>query len=176
MLKRLGLLTLCLIARLAQGAEPPAASLPSVVVDRIEITGVASFVQSEIEDLLEISPGDRLERVKVLRTAENLEEFFRSKGYEQASVRTRLSRQKGDGGKTEAVLDFVVTEGKPTRVAAVRFTPDSIRNEVFRKYWKSLEMDLSARAGLTPGDLLDQERVAAGKRSVQDLLASEEFV
>ncbi len=162
--------------RAARAADAAPGSLPNIDIDQIEVTGVVSFTQSEIEDLLEIAPGDRLEKVKVLRTAENLEEFYRSHGYEQASVRTKFSRQKGPGGEFESVLDFVVTEGKPTRIAAVRFTPDSIRNEAFRKYWRGLEAELGGKAGLVPGDIYDQDQVAGGRRAIQDLLASEEFV
>jgi outer membrane protein insertion porin family len=162
----------------AAPSDPPAASgaLPDVEISRVEVTGVVSFMQSEIEEMFEISSGDRLERVKVIRTAENLEEFYRSRGYEQASVRTRLSRQKGEQGRFQYILDFVVTEGKPTRVAAVRFVPERIPNDAFRKYWRSLELDLESRTGLSPGDVYDQDKVAAGKRAVQELLASEEFV
>src|SRR4051794_10412984 len=88
----------------AWGADVSPMALPNVEVDQIEVTGVVSFTQSAIEDLLEISPGDHLERVKVLRTAENLEEFYRGHGYEQASVRTRLNRQKGENGATQFIL------------------------------------------------------------------------
>lgn len=170
------LLAACVAPVAVHAADPAPVSLPNVEIDQIEVTGVTSFGQSEIEDLLEIAPGDHLERVKVIRTAENLEEFYRSHGYERASVRTRLTRQKGDNGASQSVLEFVITEGKPTRIASVRFTPDSIRNESFQKYWRSLAMDLNARAALAPGDIYDQDRVSQGKRGVQDLLASEEFV
>jgi outer membrane protein insertion porin family len=165
-----------LLASPAFAAEPAPGALPNVEISRVEVTGVSSFTPSEIEEMFEISSGDRLERIKVVRTAENLEEFYRVRGYEQASVRTRLSRQKGEGGAVQYVLDFVVTEGKPTRVASIKFTPERVPNDAFRKYWRSLEGDLSARTGLQPGDVYDQEKVTAGKRAVQELLASEEFI
>lgn len=164
-----------LFAQSARAADT-ASALPDVEIRRVEVTGVSSFTSSEIEDMFEISSGDRLERLKVIRTAENLEGFYRARGYEQASVRTRLSRQKGERGTIDYVLDFVVTEGKPTRVAQVRFTPERMPNEAFRKYWRSLEMDLGARSGLVAGDVYEQDKVTAGRRAVQELLASEEFI
>jgi outer membrane protein insertion porin family len=152
-----------------------ASGFPDVEIDRIEVSGVSVFQDADVQGALEIQPGDRLERVKIIRTEENLQALYRLHGYEQVGIRSQLTRRPAEGGP-EAVLTFSITEGKPTRVANVRFVPESIRDESFRRYWRSLESSLSEKSGLISGDVFDQEMVSEGKRRLQELLASEEFV
>ena len=185
--KRLLLAVLCL-AHLAPGTIALAAEAESRVsgfdalgqtsfkVDQIEISGVTVFTSEEIQAVLEISPGDRLERFKVVRSAENLQGLYKLHGYEHVGIRSELHRRPGQGGQNEAVLEFVIIEGEPTRIAEIRFVPDSSLNSSLNRYWQRMEQALKATLGIAPGDNFDQTKIASAKRSLQDLMASEEFV
>ncbi len=159
---------------------PPARAAPAapavLEVDRVEITGVTVFQPAEIQSSVEIAPGDRLERTKILRTSENLQAFYRVHGYEEVSIKSRLVRHKTESGAFEDVLEFSVVEGRPTRVKSVHFVSDGAKDDVFRESWTKLTEGLSSKLGVVPGDVLDQEKLGAGKRAVQDQLASEEFI
>ena len=79
-------------------AAPPKAAL-DITIDRIDISGVSSLPRSEIESAMELNPGDRLERVKVVRTAENLQAIYNAQGFEQVTIKTRLLREKNPEGQ-----------------------------------------------------------------------------
>ena len=151
-------------------------ALPKIEIGRIDVLGVNIFNSGDIIPLLEVQPGDRLEEVKVVRTAKNIQEFYRAHGYEEAIIKTELRRKLNAVGKYEDVLEFDVTEGKPTRIASVQFVPESVRDEVFQKYWAKIRSQLDKKAGFNPGDIFDQEKLNNGKHAITDLLASEEFV
>ena len=147
-----------------------------VEVDRIEIVGATVFLQADLEAALEILPGDKLERVKLVRTAENLQALYRIHGYEQMGVQSRLFRMKNTDGKAEIVLQLQISEGKPTRVAWIKFIPQNLREKFFEKSWEKIETMLHGKLGFSAGDILDKGKISSGKRLVQDLLASVEFV
>jgi len=147
-----------------------------VEIDRIEISGVTVFNNPEIESTLEVSPGDRLERARVVRTAENIQALYKSRGYEQIRIETRLVRKRTDSKKTETVLEINLVEGRPTRINRVRFHPDEIHSEALRAYWKKVEFGLDSRVGIKAGDVYEQEKISLAKRAIQDVLASEEFI
>lgn len=170
-------LVLCLLRSVDAGsAESTIPATPGVEIDRIEINGVSSFTQEEIEEALEVAPGDKLERIKVLRSAENLQAFYRIHGYEQMSIRTQLLRKHLEKGGSEAILEFNISEGKPTRVASVKFIPGVARDQSIERYWIELEPNLDITFGFEPGNIFDQEKVSAGRRALQNYLASREFV
>lgn len=160
-------------------AQPPQTDLQNsrVIIDQIEFMGVTVFTQAEVADALELGAGDRLERSKVVRTAENLQSLYRLRGYEEVRVQTEMSRQKGESGRLETVLRFTIQERLPTRVAKIEFVSDGIRPDQKRPAnWDSLESELQARVGVVVGDIYDQEKLSVGKRALQDVLASEEFI
>ena len=130
-------------------------------LDRIEIAGVTVFANSDVEATIEISPGDRLERVKVVRTAENLQSLYRVHGYEQVTIKPRFNRKKTEAGAIETILEFDVTEGAPTRIAEIEFVPESIRDEAFLRYWDRLEVDLATRISVAAGAIFDQEKIGS---------------
>jgi outer membrane protein assembly complex protein YaeT len=165
-----------LLAFLSLAAASPARAVTVLEADRVEVTGVTVFQPLEIQPSVEIGPGDRLERVKIQRTSENLQNLYRLHGYEEMAVKSRLVRKKTDDGTFEDVLEFNVVEGRATRVQGVRFVPDSVRDDIFRDFWDKLILELEPRLGIKSGDLLDQEKLSAGRRAIQDLLASEEFI
>ena len=147
-----------------------------IEIDRVELAGVTVFTQTDIESALEVSPGDFLDRVRVLKSAENIQALYRVHGYEQMGIKSQLERRKTESGTLEYVLQFTVREGFPTRVAEVRYVPEGFRSQTFERYWRRLSGELETKSGVLVGEIYDQEKIAGGKRGVQDLLASEEFV
>lgn len=147
-----------------------------VRIDRIEFTGVTLFEQSALESILEIGVGDFLERVKIRRTQENLQSLYQMRGYEEVQVRSDFIRSQGEADSLENVLKFSITEGRPSRISSVQLVPQNIKGEKFQKFWNKIEPALVNLTELGPGKIFDQEKIAASKRSIQDYLASAEFV
>ncbi|HUP57092.1 MAG TPA: POTRA domain-containing protein [Bdellovibrionota bacterium] len=160
----------------ARAADPAQGSRINVEIDRIEITGVTVFPAGEIEEALEIGIGDRLERIKVVRTAESIQGLYRMHGYEQVAISSRLIRRKGDRDRVENVLEISIQEGDPTRIGELTFAQEGQKSAAFQKYWSKLESSLRARAAIPPGTVFDQEKISASKRILQETFASEEFV
>ncbi|HLE00227.1 MAG TPA: POTRA domain-containing protein [Bdellovibrionota bacterium] len=168
----LSLLLLLPTSYAASNTEPSAAV--QIKIDQIQFNGVSVFSREEIETTLEINPGDRLETIKAIKTAENVQALYRLHGYEQTGIQSRLVKRK-ENGATEAILEFQIKEGPPTRVAEIRFIPES-RDASSRKYWSRIEGTLATRLAIQVGDIFDQTRITAAKRAFQDVLAAEEFV
>ncbi len=145
-------------------------------IDRVEITGVTVFDQPSIEGALEIGVGDRLERIKVIRTVENFQSLYRIRGYENTEVRSEFLRTRSEAGSFENILRIQIIEGKPVRIASIHLVPALARSDDFQKSWKSIEPMLFSLLGVTAGNILDQDRIIKGKRSVLDYLATEEYV
>ncbi|MCM2276747.1 MAG: BamA/TamA family outer membrane protein [Oligoflexia bacterium] len=152
------------------GASEPAA-LSEVRIDEIEILGVTLLPVPTVEAAMELAPGEKLERKKVVRSAESLQALYRLRGYEKVSIRTELARRKGQN-----ILVVRVSEGSPSRIANVRIVPDGTLNEEARRNWNEMSPGLADKIGLLPGDVLDHERLAASKRALQDQLAGRDFV
>ena len=149
-------------------------SVSQLEIDRIEITGVTVFPNAEIEGALEISPGDKPERYKVAKSAENLLNLYRAAGYENAKIHYGIGRKRERrDAEPETVLEFEVAEGAPTRVAAVDFVPENLRPKT---NWADIRQALIARFKLEPGAILEEEKVTESKHEIQDALASEEYV
>lgn len=138
---------------------------PTTEIDRIDVTGVTHFGRTEVEGALELSVGDRLERSRVVKTAENLITLYKLKGYEQVQVKGELVKEKNERGQIETVLRFAIQEGRPTRVASARIISVGVR-----------EGSASNAVDIAPGEILDQEKIATAKRTLQENLASEEYV
>ena len=175
---------LCLTL-LVCGATSSAATLDKVGtsridIDRIELLGITIFNQPDIEKMLEVTAGDILERPKVIRTEENLQELYRMHGYEGVRIRSEFSRQKTTDlaarAQFENVLKIVVNEGSPTRIAHIRLVLDGAHDQGFRHFWKAREAELKEKIGLKPSDIFDQEKVSNAKRLIQEGMASEEFI
>ncbi len=147
-----------------------------IEIDRVEVSGVTVFSTQEIEGAMEIAPGDRLERARVVRTAENLEALYRIHGYEQVSITSRLNRRKGRGDSIESALEFNIVEGKPTRIAEVRFTAPGLKGASVQSYWSDLKPELLKRSEIVSSEVLDQEKLTRARRAIHEYLASEEFV
>jgi outer membrane protein insertion porin family len=144
-----------------------------VEVDEVDISGVTVFDSAMIESTLELGAGEKLDKQKVVRTAENIKDLYKSHGYEEVKVQSELVRQKDEKGAVASILKFSVSEGPPKRISQISFAQ---QKDIHRKYWERIEVDLFNRIGLGIGDVLSQERIATAKRALQDALASEEFI
>jgi outer membrane protein insertion porin family len=160
----------------AQPRYSPRKTNPSVLdvqVYRIEIAGVEIFETDAIEGALEVRIGEPIDRMRIVRTAQNLQSLYRSKGYEELSVRTELVREKLSDGTVETVLRIQVKEGKPSRLVNVRF---SLVGKESPDIWTKVEERVRSRLGFKPGDTYDQERILQSKREILEALADEEYV
>lgn len=128
---------------------------------------MVSLAQPQLENSLEVGPGDRYEPSKVLRTAANIKKLYRIHGYEQVRIQSKLLRKK-TGDEFETILEFTVDEGSPTRIAEVTIVSEGLK--------ESQISNLIYKIGIIQGDLLDEEKLNESKRTLQDLLASREYV
>ncbi len=145
-------------------------------VDQVEFSGLTVSSQQVLESYLELSVGDEFERVKLIRTLSNIENFYQNKGYSEVDVKSEFIRRKNSHGNFENILRILIIEGKPIRVSKVQVLPLGIRTVYFQKYWESKKNKIHALFGLKEGDLFDQDQLNRGKRAVLDFLSSEEFV
>ena len=63
-----------------------------------------------------------LERARLVRTTENIQNYYHSHGYDQVKVEVQIAKRKGSDRQIESVLEIKIDEGKPTRISKVRFT------------------------------------------------------
>ena len=150
----------------------------NVEIDRIEFEGITVFTQSDIEPSLEITAGDHLDRSKIIKTAENLRDLYQNRGYDEIRIKTELTRRNDENNSLETVLVFKLIEGRPLRIKKVMIVPEIVGNEKkeLNEYWRKYESQLLFSAAIKPGDIFDQSKIAAAKRAIQDVLASDEFV
>src|SRR4051794_33666204 len=90
----------------AKNAEPERIEIGSksdLEIDRVDVLGMTVFTSTDVENLLVIGPGDRLERLKVLKTEENLQALYVRHGYEEVSIRSRLVRKRNENQTVETV-------------------------------------------------------------------------
>lgn len=147
-----------------------------IVIDSIEIEGVKSLPAADTQSAIEVSPGDFLERSRVVRSAKNIQTMLYLKGYQDVSVKSDLVRVKGQGGQTEITLRFLVDEGKPSRIASVKLTPILQRGQSFNTAWSVVETDLLNRLPLKKNELLDQDKISEARRIIENVLSSQEYV
>lgn len=155
-----------LTARAAEELNTP----DGIVIDELSLVGVSIFSQSDLEKILEISPGDKLNRKKIVQTATNIQDLYRTHGFEEVRVRSELLRRsKGTTGRTENVVEINISEGRPTRISAIEIIYDDPK---VRKKMQQFE----SRIGVAPGDVLDHEKLANGYRTFQDALSTKDYM
>ena len=157
--------------------------LPRVEIEKVELEGVSQIDRTALTSVLEVAPGDLLERIRVVRTVENLQELYRVKGFELARVRAELVREKGDSGRIEAVLRFKVDEGLPVRIAQIQAKDRAVDRGSSRgleekayQWWRERQADLVESLDFKYGAPLDQGTLSASKSKIQEALSSEEWV
>ncbi|MFZ9595029.1 MAG: POTRA domain-containing protein [Bdellovibrionia bacterium] len=153
-------------------ADSSLRAVSGIEIDQIEFSGVTILTGDQIETLLEIAPGDRLEREKVLKTEEKIQEFYRAHGFQEVRIQSRLIRRKLANNSFETVLEFQVREGLPDRVAQVQV------NAVLSSPQDSSRIldQIRSRIPLKIGSRLDQDQIAEIKRDIQEYLALQGFV
>lgn len=152
---------------------PAFSAEPVVRLERVEITGVTIFSNETIENTLELGPGDLLDRNKVVQTEENIQSLYRIHGYEQVAIQSRLLKK--------AILEIRVEEGKPTRVAQIEFVPSGPKQEskmsnAGKDAWQRAKNELNVGVGIKANDIFDEEKITTAKRTIQDILAAQEYV
>ncbi|MBI4925723.1 MAG: BamA/TamA family outer membrane protein [Bdellovibrio sp.] len=145
-------------------------------IDRVELFGATVMNQQNFEALLELSVGESFERIKLIRTLSNIENFYQSKGYELVKVKSQFLRQKNTLGLYENFLRIIIDEGLPSRVFKIKILPKSIRGRYFQTYWDKKVNQLLGLFPINEGDLLDQEQIQKGKKALLNELAAQEFV
>jgi outer membrane protein insertion porin family len=160
-----------LVASPAVAASASASSaLSGLEVDEINLLGVTVFSSTDLEKVIEVSVGERLDRTKIVQTAKNIQDLYHGAGYEGVKIETRLTQRTAKaGGAPENVLEIVVTEGKPTRIAEIAIDYDT-------PAWEEKLESASAKIGLKPGDIYDREKLLNGFRSMQDSLTTWDFL
>lgn len=151
-------------------AAVPSASLAAIEIDEVALVGVTVFNLTELEKVIEVAVGERLDRTKVVQTAKNIQDLYRAAGYEAVKIETRLNQRVAKpGARAENVLEIAVSEGKPTRVAEISVEYDL-------PGWASRVESASARIGLRSGEIYDREKLLNGFRAMQDGLTAWDFL
>jgi outer membrane protein insertion porin family len=157
-----------LVASVAAAA--PSSSMSTVELDEINLIGVTVFNLKDLEKVVEVSAGDRLDRGKIVQTARNIQDLYKGAGYESVKVETRLSkRTMKSGHEAENILEIVISEGKPSRIAEIGVEYDL-------PGWSERLSSASDKIGLRSGDIYDREKLLNGFRAMQDGLTSWDFL
>lgn len=155
------LLALCMmLPALGAWAEP-------LVVEQIEAEGMVSLGAGELESVLEIAAGEGYRLELAQRSAENLRELYRYRGFPEAKVSL-------DWG-SKRILKFRVSEGRPSRIAEVRIEPAGGSISAVRN-WQRFEPRLASLLNLSVGDVFDQEKATATARVLQGALQDQEYI
>jgi len=158
----------------ALAAEAPQASTrpidENVVIDDVQYVGNKILLESDLDKVLEIGPGDTLDRKKVLDTSKNIQDLYRSKGYDEVGIQIQLVRKPIPKTKSfDHILEVSIKEGFPVRISQIQFSWPS---------GKSLNRlrSFEDRLGLTIGEPLDEEKLSRGFRSIQDALSGQDYM
>jgi outer membrane protein assembly complex protein YaeT len=177
-MKLLNVIALSLIV--SMGASRTWADPTGVQVDHVIVKGVESLSKTAVEALIDVLPGEAFDRHNVLTSEEKIQTFYKSHGYEEMTVESRLIRklrEPEEGSKKfENTLNFIVNEGKPVRIAAFDLVQDQAgaANSQFR--WAPVEHDLKGVMNLGLGDLLEQQKLEEVKHAIQEVLVGKEFI
>ncbi len=150
------------------GAAHSAPREPQGEVEQIEAEGMIAFGVSELESVLELEAGERYDPALAARSAENLKELYRYRGFPEASVTAEWTEQR--------VLKVIVREGRPVRIAEVKIIPEGDRSRDNQLAWRKNLPKLKSLLNLRAGDIFDQERATATARLLQSALQEEEYV
>ena len=175
-IRHLTIAGLLALSAVALAAPSPSSQVPDLEVDRIEFQGVTVLSEQTILPAIEVSVGERPDRKKVVKSAENLQALYKANGYEQVRIRTQLARHREERGVAQTVLEFIVSEGLPTRVDKIRVRGDGVRSEAAQEYWKSIQTALQTRVALASGDILVQDKLGVSRRQLLDFMATREYI
>lgn len=159
-----------LVTASSAAVAPPSVSNGAIEIDEISILGVTVFSLTDLGKVIEVSAGERLERSKVVQTAKNIQDLYRGAGYEAVKIETHLSQRiLKAGAAPKNILEVIVTEGLPTRIAEVEVTYDL-------PGWTERLSSASAKIGLKAGDIYDREKLLNGFRAMQDGFTAYDFL
>jgi outer membrane protein insertion porin family len=142
-----------------------------IEIDEIVFRGVDVFSHQELFQFLQLVPGDVLERLKVIESETNIQNFYALHGYENVKIQTRLTRQEESAHADQAsktILEFNIQEGKPTRVDRIEVFIDSSLPRLQKK--------IASYGDLRSGEIFQQEKLLEFKRKIRDLLIREGYI
>jgi len=158
----------------------------SVPIEDIKIDGAGSISLQELEGAVELIPGEIFERSKLLRVLQRLREKYEENGFLSARVDAELkwnypTDRPGTMPRSVGIL-FRVEEGSLSRVSTVDFevfksrqSGDSLFGEPIALSSRELEV-WRAAFGLESGGAFSQSRLEQGRLSLQDYLATRDFL
>lgn len=146
-----------------------------VEIDEVEFVGVRKLNPEEIESVLEIGPGDIFRRDRLISTAQGIRKVYRKYGFWHISVKSKLIKKK-DRGQSKVVLQFLIDEGLPTRIARIRLELSPDVEQKHQKVWRELQPKLDSRLSLVVGDPYRSEEVETNISDLEAALTSEEYV
>lgn len=152
------------------------ADLPRLEIDQVEFEGVTVLSQSELESSLLIGPGDVIDRISIVKSADNIRTLYGLRGYKRIGINSELMRRKDAKGKDEIVLKYTLKEGVPTRISTIKLFLAQIPDQMFHKKWPKLESEILAQIKVQPGHILDQDKISASRIDAENVLASEEYI
>jgi outer membrane protein assembly complex protein YaeT len=162
----------------AYGDEKVLREIPSWAsqfeVDRIEIKGVTLFSSQIVEGALEIAPGDKFERAKVLRSEQNLLSLYRLHGFYDVAFQIRLVKKEKED--QSYILEFEIHEGKPVKIDSIQLSFISSSEQESKELNTKWEKKVKRILGVKEGDPFDQEKIVEHKKNVQELLAAKEYI
>ncbi len=137
------------------------ALMPQRHLGSIYVEGAKAFGTGELLSLTHLSAGkDEYWPERVVQAGEALREFYRRRGYQRAKVTPEVQE-----GSTEVDVGFLIEEGEPTHISALSVAGDPAQGGV----------DPLSMLGLSPGDVLDEERLEAGVERFRDQLRQRHY-
>lgn len=128
-------------------------------IDAVEINGMEGFKQTEIEEQIELGPGEPFDDQRILRTKKNIETFLQFKGFEKNQVQVQ---------QRKSTLLVVVRRGLPTRIRAV--------NLRFDRGGLLPELQSKVRSLLPEGQVFDRDQVVAIRSQIQELCRKQGYL
>ena len=132
---------------------------PRYTVDAVRITGHSAFTMKELQDILQIAPGDLFVRSRLAARAGGIRAVYQTRGFIRAEVEAReavlpFDRPAGDDRRVEVVV--AIAEGPRTVVRSVSFEGNSVLGEPA----------LRSLVAATPGQPFSPADVSAGQERI----------
>jgi outer membrane protein insertion porin family len=158
------------LASAAVTSSSSKSTVESIELDEVSLVGITLYQLADLEKVIEISAGDKLDRNRILQTSKNIQDLYRSAGYEEVKIETRLVQRVSPTKKqTENVLEIVVSEGLPTRIGEIQVEYDLLG-------WADRLTSATSKIDLKSQDIYDREKLLNGFRALQDSLTAWDFL
>ncbi|MBN2494816.1 MAG: BamA/TamA family outer membrane protein [Deltaproteobacteria bacterium] len=143
------------------GLELDFVCIPKKIVLSVEFLGASAVDEVELSRLSRLERGEEYDHWKMESTAADIRQLYRKRGYRKTRVIARAEEVSGD-----VQVRFFIQEGEPTRISRLVF----VGQEVFSSKRLSEEMEIGQ------GDILDVERIRAGRERLVGFLHREGYL